>query len=161
MSVTLATCESEIKRIVDQDQPGQMVLKTLSLNYPEQNGLKVCLTCLLLKHKTPSSNHSPTEKKKISRGKKISSKLQSLDCWLLMSSNKSQKTVNCFIFSKENSCQPRICICSKTIFLFIYFFLQGVLGFELRVSCLVDGHSTLKLCLQSIVKPSFKNQTPA
>jgi hypothetical protein len=38
MPVTLATQEVEIKRIVVQNQRGQIVLKTLSLKYPSQKG---------------------------------------------------------------------------------------------------------------------------
>jgi hypothetical protein len=41
MPVTLATWEAEIRRIVVQGQPSQIVCKTLSPKETEQSGLKV------------------------------------------------------------------------------------------------------------------------
>jgi hypothetical protein len=57
--VILATQEAEIRRIVVQSQPGQIICKTLSRKYPKQKGLVE-----QLKVKALSSSPSPREKKK-------------------------------------------------------------------------------------------------
>jgi hypothetical protein len=66
MPVILYTWETEIRRIVGQGQPGQIVLETLSRKYPTQgaDGVAQVVKCLLSKCDSSSnpSNHSPPEK---------------------------------------------------------------------------------------------------
>jgi hypothetical protein len=66
MPVILATWEAEIKRIMVQGQPGQIVHETLSPKQPQQNALEVWLKWWIaaLQAEALSSNPSPAKKKK-------------------------------------------------------------------------------------------------
>jgi hypothetical protein len=67
MSVILATQEAEIRRIVVQSQPRQIVLETLSRKYPSQKragGMAQVVACLPSKGEALSLNPSAAKKKK-------------------------------------------------------------------------------------------------
>jgi hypothetical protein len=65
--VTLATQEAEIRRIMVQRQPGQIVRETLSQKYPSQKSAGAVAHVILLlpsKHEALSSNFSTTKRQK-------------------------------------------------------------------------------------------------
>jgi hypothetical protein len=67
MPIILATWEAEMRRIIVQSQPGQIVQETLSRKYPKQNRagrVGQVVKRLPSKHEALNSNPSITQKKK-------------------------------------------------------------------------------------------------